>query len=141
MRVFRFVPVVVSLALLSSCATIAHGRYQSVPVASSPSGADVTLECNGRAPKSVGTTPVIVHIKRRAPECRITLVKDGFQPASVSFAKSVSPWIWGNLIWGDWIIPTALVDYFDGATYNRYPTSVQFSLVPDSADWRSRPTR
>jgi hypothetical protein len=140
MRVFRFVPVVVSLLILASCATIAHGRYQAVPVSSSPSGANVTLECNGHV-KNAGVTPTIVRVKRRAPECRITLEKDGYQPASVVFAKSVSSWIWGNLIWGDWIIPTALVDYFDGAIYNRYPTSVQFSLVPDRADWRSRPAR
>jgi hypothetical protein len=134
----RLVPLLVFLLVLSACATIAHGPYQAVPVSSSPSGADVSLECNGRV-KAVGTTPVVVRIKRRAPECRITLMKDGYEPVSVIFAKSVSPWIWGNLVFGDLVLPTALIDYFDGAVYNRFPTSVQFSLVPDNSDWRSRP--
>src|ERR1051326_71762 len=132
MRMARLSPLVVSLLvlpLLSAGATIAHGPYQSIPVSSSPSGADVTLECNGKI-KNAGTTPVVVAVRRRAPECRITLTKDGYEPASVVFVKSVTPWMWGNLVFGGYVVPGLIIDYLDGAVYNRTPASVQFSLSP-----------
>ena len=130
----RFLIVVCLFALLflNACATVAHGRYQSVPVNSSPSGANVAMDCNGRV-KDVGQTPVIVKLKRKADRCNITLTKDGYEPTSVVFAKSVSGWMWGNLIFGDLVLPTTLIDYFDGAVYNRLPNTVQLTLAPQAA--------
>ena len=59
----------------------------------------------------------------------LTLTKEGFETTQVAFAKNVSGWIWGNLVFGDWIIPGALIDWADGALYNRYPRNVQFTLA------------
>jgi len=131
--------VVVSLLLLpllSGCATIAHGRYQSVPVSSSPSDANVTVDCGGRV-KNAGPTPVIVKLKRNADHCSITMTKDGYEPTSVVFSKSVTGWMWGNLIFGNWVLPTALIDYFDGAVYNRAPSTVQFTLAREAESGRA----
>ena len=129
---FLLAVCLLALALFNACATVAHGRYQSVPVSSSPSGANVTLDCNGRV-KDAGVTPVVVKLKRGADHCSITMTKEGYETTSVVFSKSVSGWVWGNLFFGDYLIPTALIDYFDGAMYNRLPTTVQFTLAPQPA--------
>ena len=118
-----------ALLLLNACATVAHGRYQAVPVNTSPSGADVSLDCGRGRVIDYGKTPVIVKLKRGADHCIVTLTKEGFEPTQVTFSKNVSGWIWGNLVFGDWIIPTALLDWADGAVYNRYPRAVQFTLA------------
>jgi len=118
-----------ALSLLNACATVAHGPYQSVPVSSSPSGADVTLDCGGRV-RHIGATPLVAKLRRGADHCEITMTKEGYEPTSVVFSKSTSGWIWGNLFIGDYMLAGALVDYLDGAMYNRLPKSVQFTLAP-----------
>ena len=51
--------VVSSFLLLGGCATIMHGTYQKIEVASSPVGARVWVDSS-----EVGITPVSVSVKR-----------------------------------------------------------------------------
>lgn len=130
MRMPRLSPIIVSLALplLGACATVEHGRYQRFPVNSSPSGADVVVNCNGHV-KDAGPTPVVVTLKRKANHCTLTLTKDGYEPMSIVTTRRVSGWVWGNLIYDQLAVPFALIDYFDGAAFEQETSNVQFMLT------------
>ncbi len=108
------------------CATVAHGRYQQVPVNSTPPGAAVTVDC-GNGVQNGGVTPVTVNLKRNADKCDVVLSHEGYEDASATFAKSISGWIWGNLAIGG--IPGWIIDAADGAMYNRLPESVQVNMT------------
>ena len=118
---------IVCLALpLGGCASIAHGRYQQVPINSNPSGANVTMNC-GNGVQPAGVTPATVNLKRNADPCIVTVSKEGYADSAVTFAKNTSGWIWGNLFFGGLI--GLIVDGADGAMYNRVPDNVQVTLA------------
>ena len=113
---------------LSGCATVAHGRYQQVPIASNPSGAAVSVDC-GRGAVAAGETPVVVKMPRKAPYCLVTLTRDGYQPATVTIGRRWSGWVWGNLLLGDWFLAGAVADLADGAFYTREPAKAKVTLA------------
>lgn len=112
------------------CASIGHGRYQQVAVNSSPSGASVIVDC-GNGAQPAGQTPTTVSLKRNAEPCKLNLSKEGYEDSSVVFAKAVSGWVWGNLLFGG--IPGWIIDAADGAMYNRTPDSASVTLVKKSS--------
>lgn len=114
------------ICLAARCASIAHGRYQQVPINSIPDGATVSVEC-GAGPQQAGQTPVTVSLKRNAEPCKVSIAKDGYEDASVVFARAISGWIWGNIAFGG--IPGWIIDGADGAVYNRVPDNVQVTLT------------
>jgi len=139
MRMIRGSLLVVCLVVLSSCATVRHGRYQYVPVNSNPAGADVSVNCNGHV-KDAGVTPVVVKLKRKADRCTIAIVKDGYEPASIAFQRTWSGWIWSNLMIGSYALPGAIIDYVDGAAFNQTAVTNAITLVP-KAETKSASTR
>lgn len=84
------------LAFGARCASIAHGRYQNVPVQSSPSGAAIHVDC-GDIPADGGVTPAPVKLRRGADHCAITLSKAGYADQIVRFTRMHSAVTWGNL--------------------------------------------
>jgi hypothetical protein len=122
----RMFLVIAIVGLSARCASVAHGRYQQVPVNSSPSGADVSVDC-GNGTQAAGQTPVTVNLKRNAEPCTLAVSKDGYEDAKVAFAKSISGWTWGNLAIGG--IIGWIVDGADGAIYNRVPDTVSVNLT------------
>ena len=122
------------LVVLTGCATVAHGRFQQVPIASNPSGAAVDVDC-GRGAQSAGVTPVVVKMPRKAQYCLVTLTHDGYQPTTVTFTRHWSGWVWGNLLLGDWFLAGAVADLADGAFYTRAPRKANVTLaVAQSAE-------
>ena len=116
-----------SAVLLSSCATVAHGRFQQVPVVSDPAGAAVQVDC-GRGAHDAGVTPVVVKVRRKADFCTLTLTHDGYRSTTVTLSRRWSGWIWGNLLLGDAFLAGAVVDLADGAFYTRTPRKVNVTL-------------
>jgi hypothetical protein len=93
-----------ALALLllvcsARCASIVHGRYQNVPVRSTPSGAYVQVAC-GDVPTNGGMTPTEVKLARGAEHCSITLSKTGYAEQMVNFTRVHSAVAWSNLVPG-----------------------------------------
>jgi hypothetical protein len=78
------------------CASIAHGRYQRVPVRSEPSGAHVAVNC-GDAPASPGVTPLDVWLRRGAEKCAITLSHTGYVDRTITFTRAKSGVAWANV--------------------------------------------
>ena len=101
----------------SGCATIMHGTTQTVPVSSSPSGAQVFVDV-----QYAGVTPCNVELKRGRPH-QFVIKKVGYEDASVSTSNQVSGWIFFNgLI-------DCIIDFNNGAAYNITPASVSVNLV------------
>ena len=129
---FITIVLVGSLLSLGGCASIANGRYQQVPVISSPEGADVTADC-GRGAKAAGQTPVVVKVSRKADRCVITVQKEGYGEQSVVLKRRVSGWVWGNLFMPYVGVSGTLIDLFGGAAYRRTPASVDVHLTQETA--------
>lgn len=81
------------------CASIAHGRYQRVAVQSTPSGAQVAVQC-GDAPASPGVTPLDVWVRRSAEKCAITLSHSGYSDRTITFTRAKSGVAWANVVPG-----------------------------------------
>ena len=90
------VALLASLALVR-CATAAHSDLQQVPVASTPAGAEVTLDC-GRGATRVGTTPMTLVMRRRDSGCTIFIDKIGWLGTRVDFHRVPSPAALGNVV-------------------------------------------
>ena len=73
--------------LAAGCASMVNGRFQNVPVTSSPAHAAITLECPGEEPSHAGYTPATIRLRRGADGCRITLSKLGYYEETVRFRR------------------------------------------------------
>jgi hypothetical protein len=121
--------VILSSLFLNACATVAHGKYQEIPVLSKPAGAEVLTDC-GKGVESAGLTPVVVRVNRKADRCVITLKKDGYEESSAIVKRHLSGWFWCNLFLPYVTVPGALVDLYDGAAYKKAPSAVKVTLTP-----------
>ena len=83
-----------SLMLLSGCATIVKGTTQKIPIASDPSNAEVTVDG-----QSFGETPIDIEMKRKRDHL-VTISKHGYKSRSIPIVKSVGGAVWGNVIAG-----------------------------------------
>jgi hypothetical protein len=80
----------------TGCATIVHGRYQNVEVASQPAGAHVDVDC-GDVPHDGGTTPATVKVRRGADHCVLTLSSAGYAAETVTLKKAIAGAAWANV--------------------------------------------
>ena len=102
-----------------------HGTTQQVAVSSSPTGAQVTVDAMER-----GTTPVIADLKRKDNHV-IKVTMDGYQPFEMALTRSVSGWVWGNIVFGGLI--GLAVDAITGGLYKVAPEQVTAELKADGA--------
>ena len=130
MKTLFALTVLLSLFLFNACASIAHSKYQEVPVISQPAGADVVADC-GKGATSAGQTPVVVKLDRKADRCVITMKKDGYEESSTIVKRRLSGWFWCNLFLPYVTVPGALVDLYDGAAYKRTPGAITTTLNPE----------
>jgi len=118
--------LLVQLPLLAACASIMHGTTQQVAVSSSPTGAQVTVDAMER-----GVTPVITDLKRKDNHI-VGVTMDGYQPFEMALTRSVSGWVWGNIVFGGLI--GLAVDAITGGLYKVAPEQVTAELRADGAD-------
>lgn len=112
--------LLLQLLILAGCASIMHGTTQQIAVSSSPTGAKVAVNGMDR-----GVTPVIADLKRKDNHViRVTL--EGYQPFEMALTRSVSGWVWGNIVFGG-IIGLA-VDAISGGLYKLSPEQVTAQL-------------
>ncbi|MBA3237484.1 MAG: PEGA domain-containing protein [Parachlamydiaceae bacterium] len=112
--------VLLSIASLTSCATIVHGTRQSIGISSNPSYASVWVD-----QIYMGNTPIIVDMSRKDNHI-VRIELDGYQPYEVTFSRKVSGWVLGNLLFGG-VIGLA-VDAISGGIYCLTPEQVQAEL-------------
>ena len=119
-RVLIALLVLSSLPLLAGCASIIHGTTQQIGISSSPTGAQVTVDGMQH-----GITPVVVDLKRKDTHT-IHVALDGYQPFEIALTRSVSGWVWGNLVFGG--IPGLAIDAITGGLYKLAPEQVSAQL-------------
>jgi len=81
--------------LLSSCATMTHGRDEVISVESNPSGANATIRCAGNISAS-GTTPARLTIPRKADGCNVNIEKSGMKTRNVELERGFNAPFWMN---------------------------------------------
>jgi hypothetical protein len=112
-------------ALICSCASIMHGTHQDVGISSNPTGAAVSVDGLLK-----GNTPVIANLTRKDNHIvRIELA--GYKPYETTLTRSVSGWVWGNILLGGLI--GLAVDAISGGLYNLTPEQVSGQLLAGTA--------
>ena len=105
---------------LTSCATIINGTHQQIGISSSPSDAWIWVDRN-----YVGNTPLILELSRKDNHV-VRLELPGYAPYEIQFTKTVSGWIFGNIVFGGFI--GLAVDAVSGGIYRLTPEQVHAEL-------------
>ena len=91
----RVLSLLLTVCLLTSCATITHGRDEVIAVDSDPPGANATIKCANNISAS-GTTPARLTIPRKAEGCRVDVEKSGMKAQSVDLERGFNSAYWMN---------------------------------------------
>ena len=121
-----FMLTLTAIGLLTSCASIIHGKIQTVDFTSQPSGAKITIDG-----KDSGVTPKAIVLLRKGrekgeskekKEYVVKIELEGFYPYEVKIKREVDGWFFGNLLFGGLI--GIIVDASNGAMYKLTPNQV-----------------
>ena len=115
---------------LAACATIMHGSGQDVGISSAPTGASVWIDNSEK-----GRTPLIFKLTRKDNHI-VKIQMDGYQPFEATVTRSVSGWVWGNIVFGGLI--GLAVDAISGGIYKLTPEQVSGSLAAAKAVFEKR---
>ena len=118
---YRYAAVVLISTSLAGCGTIANGGTQSISVASTPVGATVTA--NGL---DLGSTPLLAELSRKETQL-LVIELEGYNPQEMYLTRSVSGWVWGNIVFGG--IIGLVVDVNTGGMYKLTPEQVSTTLT------------
>lgn len=121
----KVLSLILTAGLMSSCASVINGRTQDVGISSNPAGALVKVDGIDK-----GMTPCNLLLKRDESHT-VTIEKEGYQPASATLSKSVSGWVWGNVLIGGLV--GLGVDAITGGFWTLEPENVSVQLVPLNA--------
>lgn len=108
--------VLLSVFMLSSCATIISGSRQNVEIASEPSSAKVYIN-----EIEVGNTPIQQNLKRNQ-EYNVVLKLDGFETYETKLEKNFNAWYIGNIVFGGLI--GIIIDPITGAIFKLKPEDI-----------------
>jgi hypothetical protein len=111
---------IVLLVGLWGCATIMHGTSQKIGISSTPTGAKVSIDN-----KDLGVTPLFADLKRGEDHI-VKIEMEGYQKSELTITKSVSGWVWGNIVFGGLI--GLAVDAMSGGLYNLSPEQLNTEL-------------
>lgn len=118
--------------LLGGCASIVHGGYRNISVASQPTGAKVTVTKDTGEVVSHQTTPFILALDPhrgffKGQSYQITLELDGYQTRQIQLRPEVSGWYFGNILLGG-LIGMLIVDPATGSMWNLSPALIDEKL-------------
>lgn len=119
----RSVILVFASALLSACATVAHGTDQLVSIGSVPWQATVTVDG-----KAIGKTPVAAQLSRAATHT-IKIEFEGYEPVELKTHRRISGWAYWNLLWVIFCPVPIAIDALSGGLFYILPIEVATPLV------------
>ncbi|MCK5565591.1 MAG: PEGA domain-containing protein [Planctomycetes bacterium] len=108
-------------SLLTGCGTIIHGKYQTVPVSSEPSGAQVRSSSGQTC-----ITPCELNLLRDN-EYVLVAELDGYHAQQTNLGKDTSGWFWGNIILGG--IVGGAIDKATGSGDKLVPAKVHIDFT------------
>jgi hypothetical protein len=120
------------------CATIVHSGPRAISVASTPSGAKVSIYDRSNALVQTSTTPFVAQLSTRygyfkGQKYRLVFELPGHAPAEVNLESELSGWYLGNLVFGG-LIGMLIVDPLTGAMYNLSPEKIEQPLTTSQAE-------
>jgi hypothetical protein len=126
--------LVVFVAAVSACATIVGNPNQDVPIASTPSAADIRVTDEQGKETFKGSTPITVTLPKSdghyfgKKTYTVTITKPGYQPQTIPVLSSPNGWyFFGNLVFGG-LIGWFIVDPLNGGMYNLSPEQIKADL-------------
>jgi hypothetical protein len=131
-KAFLGLLVVSVVFIMNGCATIVHGTTQSIPVATDPSGAEISVDGTERH-----TSPINLILKRKFDHI-VEISKEGYQKETVNIKSVLSGAVAGNIIaggligWG--------VDAASGAQWRLVPETINLRLRPEVTQAKPAPT-
>jgi hypothetical protein len=140
----RLVAVPAALALIG-CATIVGSPTQTIPIASTPSDAKISIVDEAGAEVFKGATPTSVTLNKSTgsywgkKSYTVSIAKEGFRTQSIPVTSSANGWyVAGNLEFGG-LIGWFIVDPLNGHMYTLAPEKVVTSLAADAAHNNAAP--
>jgi len=125
-KLLSIVSTLAIILVIQSCATIMHGSKQDVGISSNPSEAKITVDS-----QKYGTTPVNIKLKRNSSHT-VRLELAGYEPYETTLTKSVSGWVWGNIVFGGLI--GLGVDAATGGLYKLSPQQINGEFKESQAN-------
>jgi len=124
-----------SILLSTGCATIVHSGPRSIPVASTPTGATVTIYDRDGQQVSKQTTPFTAVLRTKygyfkGQDYKLVFELPGYQKTEVQLNSELSAWYLGNIVFGG-LIGMLIVDPLTGAMFNLSPEKIEQSLPAD----------
>ncbi|NQV26241.1 MAG: PEGA domain-containing protein [Rhodopirellula sp.] len=108
---------------LPGCATVIHGKTQTVEITSAPHGADVLVDGQPR-----GTTPLKTELRRGEPHV-VTIAKQGYLDETVMTTTKLNATPILNAVLGG--VPGLAVDLATGSATDVTPGTVSARLAPE----------
>jgi hypothetical protein len=123
--------------VLTGCATIVHGGPRSIPVASSPPGAKVSIYDRSNTLVMTNTTPFVAQLPPgykyfKGQSYRLVFEMPAHASAEVKLYSTVSGWYFANIVFGG-LIGMLIVDPITGAMFNLQPDKIEQSLTDSQA--------
>ncbi|TMJ00345.1 MAG: hypothetical protein E6G97_19365 [Alphaproteobacteria bacterium] len=124
-------------AALAACATIVHNGPRAISVASSPTGAKVSVYDRSNVLVQTNTTPFVAQLNTKyryfkGQTYRLVFELPGHANAEVRLDSSLSRWYFGNIVFGG-LIGMLIVDPLTGAMYNLTPEKIEQPLSATQA--------
>jgi len=116
--------LVVGTLMVQGCGTIMNGTMQTIPVTSSPPGAEVTTS-TGLTIQTPGEIPLKRGMGRKVT---VTIKHSAYYPQTVTLKSSISGWAFGNFLIGG--IIGGVIDQVSGGGYKYTPKALHFKLNP-----------
>lgn len=125
MKKIILLPLVSSITLLTSCASIVSGRYQKIAVNTHPvQGAQCTLQ-NNKGSWFIQQTPAIIQVHRSFENLTVDCERKGYGKGQSIIRSSTKALAFGNVILGGAV--GAGVDIANGSAYD-YPKAIVVPL-------------
>lgn len=113
LKKFALMGLLAGTVALAGCASIVNGTTEGFTIDSTPAHAALTVD---GVPQ--GQTPAQINLKRgQSHTIKLTLA--GYQPTTIELQKSISGWVFGNIVFGG--IIGLVVDVADGSMYKLTP--------------------
>lgn len=120
------------LILVTGCASITRGTTQQVAISTNPTGAQCTLDQNGKRIAEIPSTPQVVTVSKSRHTLNITCSKAGYETVIHQIPSDIEAMTAGNVIFGG--VVGLAIDAGSGAI-NKYDANIKITLFPDNSQF------
>ena len=116
--------LIILMPFVIGCGSMVHGRFQDVPISSTPEGATVTINNELK-----GETPVTLKLKRKTNEYVVVIDKEGYVPFNTILTrKTHAGTTAGNVLIDFGLISHFIIDRNIGGAYCLIPSEIDVEL-------------